>query len=401
MKKLKLLTVIALAVVLCVICVTSNTFSWFARPQTSKGNSLGWDINYDTSVGSNITMATYASTDDGENYGETPVTGFGRELTNGERICYRTDIINSGDTKQSVSLFLSDVIKESNTGEFYVGVNSPLKTYKNYSATISDTNTKVQSVVDKQNVYLGLDTGELNYLPGHVWGVKAWNNNGVSREVEWSKRQETTGTGTWKVDGYWNADRSYKIYAMQVPYSCTQMQFIENVNNGQKNYYQDPQPNISQYNTLTFFEYDGNYVIIARGSGKAAGINTFYSSANVSKGTTLDISASGQGKLTYTSSNTGVATVDSNGVVTGLSAGQTTITVTSTGAYKDTVTAQCVVTVTNPREQSLESVPIVTNLEIAPADESGPKVESVYWFIKNDSNGGALSYGVGELSLTL
>lgn len=53
--------------------------------------------------------------------------------------------------------------------------------------------------------------------------------------------------------------------------------------------------------------------------------------ASINVGETTTITASGKGTISYKSSNTSVATVNSNGVVTGVGTGSTTITITAAG----------------------------------------------------------------------
>ena len=161
MKKLKIIVVSLLAVILCVMCVTTSTFSWFTRPQRSQGDHLGLDFNYDISTGTGITMRTYASIDDGKTYVEKA----GREITDfsktdglaaGTRVCYRTDIINSGTAPQSVSLYLTKLeFPDDTSGSFYLGVNGPLKTYKNYYGDSSLTSDKRAVTINEKNVYVG------------------------------------------------------------------------------------------------------------------------------------------------------------------------------------------------------------------------------------------------------
>lgn len=60
-------------------------------------------------------------------------------------------------------------------------------------------------------------------------------------------------------------------------------------------------------------------------------VNATISSNTIDIGNTSTIIASGQGTISYTSSNTDIATVNNSGIVTGISAGTATITVTATG----------------------------------------------------------------------
>ncbi len=60
-------------------------------------------------------------------------------------------------------------------------------------------------------------------------------------------------------------------------------------------------------------------------------VNATISSNIIDIGDISEITASGYGTISYTSSNTNVATVNNSGIVTGISAGTATITVTATG----------------------------------------------------------------------
>lgn len=405
MKKSKIIIVSVLAVILCVMCVTTSTFSWFTRPQTLKGDSLGWDINYDTSVGSGVTMKTYASTDGGSTYNEAQeITSFSNSsgIGAGDRVWYRTDITNNGASPQSVSLYLSKLtLPENAQGSFYLGVNSPLKTYKSYGASSASSGEKVVSTINQQNVYLGLhsDATEMAKLPPTIDFIHAWNNSGVISDCSWSDAVSTGNTGEWSLgSSYWSdAKQTFNIYAMKIDYRCTQFQFVKKPNN----YYNDPQPIISSNNTIVYFENGGNYIAQAKVSDPAAGISTFYSSARVTAGDKINLAATGKGTITYKSSNTSVATVDSSGVVTGVKSGTAIITVTSTGAYGDTITATCNLSVTSKEGNVKTDVPIITNVKVNGMSDVGEATtESIYWYIKNDGSG-ALTYTIEDVYLTL
>lgn len=401
MKKSKIIVVSVLAVILCIMCVTTSTFSWFTRPQTKKGDSLGWNINYDTSVGSGVTMKTYASADGGNTYDETAeITSFSNTtgLGAGDRIYYRTDITNNGDSPQSVSLYLSKLtLPESTQGSFNLGVNSPLKTYKTYGSSVASSGKKVAETINKQNVYVALHNSEISDLTGRLSNgyVHAWSTSGGDSDCYWSNVVDTGKTGSWDV-GHWSSDQTFRIYAAEVKYSSTN--FMLKTNDG---WQEGAKPSIASQNTIGYFEYNSNYYVAALNSGSAAGINTFYSSASVTAGNTIDLVAAGKGKITYKSSNTSVATVDPSGVVTGIKSGTTTITATSTGAYGDTITATCTLTVLAKASNVKSDVPIVTNLKVNGVSDVGEATtESIYWYIKNDSSV-SLTYTIEDVYLTL
>ena len=73
MKKSKFTLVIVLGLVLCLLCGTTTTFSWFNRPGVRKGESLSWSGDYNVTNGKNITAVTYAaSKPDGSVYDTAP-----------------------------------------------------------------------------------------------------------------------------------------------------------------------------------------------------------------------------------------------------------------------------------------------------------------------------------------
>ena len=134
-------------------------------------------------------------------------------------------------------------------------------------------------------------------------------------------------------------------------------------------------------------------------SDPSAGISSFYSRAEAVVGKTFDLSAKAQGKVTYASSKTDVATVDGKGLVTANKAGKTTVTVTSTGAYGDVITAKCELTVSKEPAKS-SYIPIVTNMKIEGKADNDPVVTKVYWYIKNDTASDA-EYSLGDMKISL
>lgn len=399
MKKSKIIIVSVLAVILCVMCVTTSTFSWFTRPQTLKGDSLGWGINYETSVGSGVTMKTYKSTDGGNTY-TSEVTDFSNSagLGAGDRIYYKTDITNSGEYPQSVSLYLSKLtLPESPSGSFYLGVNAPLKTYKYYGASAASRGEKVASTINEQNVYVALHNSQIDKLTANLTSgyVHAWSNDGGSFDRNWSEVVDTTKTGTYDV-GHWSSAQTFRIYAAKIKYSNTNfMMYTNGWQDGAK-------PSIASQNTIGYFEFGNTYYVTALTSGEAAGIDTFYSSARVTAGSTINLAAAGKGTITYESSDTSVAKVTSAGIVTGVKAGTATITATSTGVYGDTITATCTVSVSSKQSNVITDVPIITNLRIEGVSDFGEAAtESVYWYIKNDSSSTGLTYTIQDVYMTL
>lgn len=398
MKKSKLILVTVLALVLCLLCVTTSTFSWLPRPKEDKGNSLAWNLSYETSVGKDITMTTYALPENGREPDDphaqlTEVTEFSNSegIDPGHRKYYRTDIINSGSEAQSISLFLSSLSGlDSTNGKFCLGVNGPLRTYKNYSDINSEAGSKIEKIINEKNVYVGFNVNQ-TYTPQnyavHWWQTGNDNYNGDSQvQPYFSPNQQ----GDY-------ANSKYNMSYATIPYDANAVKLRQD-----NNWYGGNNEDLANKNTIIVYSDNGNVNTDYQKSSLAAGIESFYSSAAVTAGDTIDLAAKGHtNTFSYTSSNASVATVSSTGMVTAIKAGHTTITVTSTGSYGDKITATCWLTVHDSVDPgAIFDVPIVTNVKVAPATEAGNTVESVYWYIKNDGSV-ALTYSIGDIYLTL
>lgn len=398
MKKSKILLVTVLALVLCLLCVTTSTFSWLPRPKEDKGNSLGWNPSYETSVGKDITMTTYELPENGrepdDRHAQLPeVTEFSNSagIDPGHRKYYRTDIINSGTEAQSISLFMSSLSGlDSTNGKFCLGVNGPLRTYKNYSDINSEAGSKIEKIINEKNVYVGFNVNQ-TYTPQnyavHWWQTGNDNYNGDSQVKPYFSPN--------KQGDY--ANSKYNMSYATIPYDANAVKLRQD-----NNWYGGNNEDLANKNTIIVYSDNGNVNADYQKSSLAAGIESFYSTAAVTAGDTIDLAAKGHtDTFSYTSSNASVATVSSTGTVTAIKAGHTTITVTSTGAYGDKITATCSLTVhDNVDTSTLFDVPIVTNVKVAPKTEAGNTVESVYWYIKNDGSV-ALTYSIGDIYLTL
>lgn len=169
MKKSKFTLVIVLGLVLCLLCGTTATFSWFNRPEVLKGDSLSWHGDYNVTNGNNITAVTYAaSKDDGSEYSavpfdfKTPTTVPAHET---QYFC--TEVKNTGNTPQSISLFLNN----SDTNTLSVGVNSPLRTYRRFTSDSQTTSyvTKTPSNVNEKNLYIATNVTDPTIYTMHTW----------------------------------------------------------------------------------------------------------------------------------------------------------------------------------------------------------------------------------------
>lgn len=381
MKKSKFTLVIVLGLVLCLLCGTTTTFSWFNRPDVQKGESLSWSGDYNVTNGENITAVTYAATkDDGSEYStdpfnfKTPTTVPAHET---KYFC--TEVTNTGNAPQSISLFL----KNSETNTLSVGVNSPLRTYKRFTSDSQTTSyvTKTPSNVNEKNLYIATNVDDPTKYTMHTW------KNGTDSISD----RDLNGYIEGKSVNYDNVD--YKISYVTIPMEHDHAKLW--IKNPEK-WFGNNLEITDQNNTCVF---KANKSTAMKQSDPSAGISSFYSKAEAVVGETFDLSAKAQGTVTYTSSNIGVATVDGNGQVTANKAGKTTVTVTSTGVYGDVITAKCELTVSKKPAKSLY-VPIVTNMKIEGKADNDPVVTKVYWYIKNDTQNDAV-YSLGDLQISL
>lgn len=414
MKKSKFTLVIVLGLVLCLLCGTTTTFSWFNRPEVQKGESLSWSGEYNVTNGKNITAVTYvASKPDGSEYSTDPFNFSSLQNVSAHETKYFcTEVKNTGTAPQSISLFLNN----SDNNTLSVGVNSPLRTYRRFT---SDSQTsyvaKTPCNVNKKNVYVGFvtadslpenlqaDRNSLN--PGdyflHYWQDNLAGDAGVNNSFLKSGVEYTLAT-----QGYKNYKANYDISYCTIPYNCKNVKMFKKNTSGGKDWCEGSDNyNVDTYNTVLWFHWDNKFRTVYEQTkvndelAKAAGISSFYSKAEAVVGEKFDLSATAQGTMAYKSSNTGVATVDSNGQVTAIKAGKTTITVTSTGVYGDVITAKCELTVSKKPVKS-SYIPIVTNMKIEGKTDNDPVVTKVYWYIKNDTASSA-AYSLGDVQISL
>jgi len=382
MKKSKFTLVIVLGLVLCLLCGTTTTFSWFNRPEVQKGDSLSWNGEYNVTNGKNITAVTYAaSKDDGSVYDTAPFDfNTLKTVSAHETKYFCTEIKNTETTPQSISLFLNN----SDNNKLSVGVNSPLRTYRRFT---SDSPTsyvsKAPCNVNKKNLYIATNVPDPTIYTMHTW------KNGDSDSTD----RKLSGYIEGKYVNYDNVD--YKISYVTIPTEHIHAKLW--LGNGNSKEWFGFDLEITDKNNTYVFKADKSTIM--KQSAQSAGISSFYSKAEAVVGETFDLSAKAQGTVTYTSSNTGVATVDSNGRVTAKKAGKTTVTVTSTGAYGDKITAKCELTVSKKPAKS-SYIPIVTNMKIEGKADNDPVVTKVYWYIKNDTASDA-EYSLGDVQISL
>lgn len=411
MKKSKFAIVIALGLVLCLLCGVTTTFSWFSRPREESGNSLRWSGQYKISNGQDISIKTVESSDDGTTFDENPVTDFGGPLEAGKRRYFCTEISNSGNTEQNVSLFIKN-LKTSGTASasgLYVGVNKPLKTYRSYNDIVGSNSTYTKTSLEKYRFYL--DTNNVSSWKDSTTTIKIRYGTG---DVETPKWQGNPIVMT-PISG-----QSTRVLYVDVPKTAKVVQFYANNKNTGAN--ATPYMLLTAYcptlpvdncykftlQTYTSGNYDShncNTYSFNNPLTDCANFINCYDSINIPLGRTFNAGlVAGTdyvgNSISYSSSKKSVFTVDANGVITPVAEGNATLTTTITGGeYGDTYSVTTKISVTSASSDSIDT-PIVTNLEIKPRAADGPTVSKVYWYIKNDSSS-TITYSLKDVYISL
>lgn len=411
MKKSKFAIVIALGLVLCLLCGVTTTFSWFSRPREESGNSLRWSGQYKISNGQDISIKTVESSDDGTTFDENPVTDFGGPLEAGKRRYFCTEISNSGNTEQNVSLFIKN-LKTSGTASasgLYVGVNKPLKTYRSYNDIVGSNSTYTKTSLEKYRFYL--DTNNVSSWKDSTTTIKIRYGTG---DVETPKWQGNPIVMT-PISG-----QSTRVLYVDVPKTAKVVQFYANKKNTGAN--ATPYMLLTAYcptlpvdncykftlQTYTSGNYDNhncNTYSFNNPLTDCANFINCYDSINIPLGRTFNAGlVAGTdyvgNSISYSSSKKSVFTVDANGVITPVAEGNATLTTTITGGeYGDTYSVTTKISVTSASSDSIDT-PIVTNLEIKPRAADGPTVSKVYWYIKNDSSS-TITYSLKDVYISL
>lgn len=408
MKKSKFAIVIALGLVLCLLCGVTTTFSWFSRPRTGSGNSLRWSGQYKISNGQNISIKTVESRDDGSTFGENEVTDFGGSLEAGKRRYFCTEISNSGNAEQNVSLFIKG-LKTSGTASasgLYVGVNKPLKTYRSYNDIVGSNSTYTKTSLEKYRFYL--DTNN----------VSSWKDSTTTIKIRY-------GTGDASKNPNWQGNpivmtpisgQNTRVLYVDVPKTAKVVQFYANDDNTGAN--ATPYmllkaycPNLAvgncyKFNTSgSYGNHNCNTCSFDKPLTDCANFVNCYDSINIPLGRTFNAGlVAGTdyvgNSISYSSSSKSVFTVDAKGVITPMAEGTATLTTTiKGGAYGDTYSVTTEISVTSVSTDSIDT-PIVTNLEIKPTATDGPTVSKVYWYIKNESSS-TITYSLKDVYISL
>lgn len=410
MKKSKFAIVIALGLVLCLLCGVTTTFSWFSRPRSESGDSLRWSGQYKISNGQNISIKTVESSDDGATFGDNAVDNFGGSLPAGKRRYFCTEISNSGNAEQNVSLFIKN-LKTSGTASasgLYVGVNKPLKTYRSYNDIVGSGSTYTKTSLEKYRIYFNAN------------GVDSWNDSDTTTKIRYSLEDKDNPSWTTDVINmtYVKYVDNKKILYADIPTTAKRIQIY--VNDSPSGANATPCisvasycPKISPTNCYVFTLRTGlekgyhncDTNVFNKPLTDCANFVNYYSSISIPLGPTFNAGlVAGTdyvgNSISYSSSKDSVFTVNANGVITPVAEGTAKLTTTiKGGAYGDTYSVTTEISVTSASTDSIDT-PIVTNLEIKPRATDGPTVSKVYWYIKNESSS-TITYTLDDVYISL
>ena len=397
MRKTRIIAILCLSLILCFLCVSTNTFSWFTRPQEGKGKSFIWSGNsYNQTSSKKFNVTTYEMTNEDGVYGKDSISEIkGKIIPAGKRVCYKTEIKNTGKLNaQTVSLYLSGV-ESSNYGNTYVGVNNPMKTYK---ALAPESKTKNENGM--KNVYVG------------IRGYDGYNPNNFKLHY-WNSGDKVVGDADIKYlhsTSYKRDNDTLDVYHVEVPYDAIGVKVRQNGD------WKGNDIDISTNNFVCLYldssnDYDNAYSIST--NEKPAAIKSFYSEASINVNGKIDLTASGNDELEYKSDNPGIAEIETDPdskvvYVKGVSEGVAKISVTSTGTVcdnqgvrkPDTQTFTCEVHVKSVPDK-LTDVPVVTNMVTYPYNKTSKEnLVTVYWYIKNEGSSD-ITVSVDKINVTL
>lgn len=423
MKKSKVILAIALAVILLVTCLCAPTFSWFTRPyppapaqsggaDAAAGNVLGLTSKnvYTAYNGKNVTMTTTACTTGAEaDYAAaTSASGLGatNDVSVADRQYFCTTITNSSNTEQNISLYAANL--HSTTTQFALGVNSPMRTYRDYSfvasGTKQDANYSTRRVYFKRPAAQGGETDAWwDWVNGQNYAICYWGSDSV-RHYE---------------DAHNYKDNDH--YYVDIPYDNVVGCFLKIAGEGKDaGAYrtQDlaasdfPQNADSVFIDVWHEEYNSTYhnlKALWSWSYTGANIYRYYSTITLDPGATFNAGKNWPdmkgSRIEYYSEDDSVFSVDQNtGVITAVgSAGSSAKLYTKVfGEAGDWRQAETTVTIqTSQNGYTYSDVPIVKNLRIpvdiqATQNEQENKIK-VYWYIKK--NGSSLSFKIDRIYL--
>ncbi len=392
----KLLMAAALSAMVLLSCVPA-TFSWYSHSKEYNGTKLNVsEDNFPVSVKSAadcVSYATYISNEKGE---ATSTAANYINVTPAEKVkYYKTTFTNSGTNDVMVDL---ETLNLPNNADFSIGTVSPTINEKAYASRavrnkVSDNTVRVYfRPVNDFKAYWG------TYVTGDVTF-----NTGITNDMNIAYRLSGDSSDTYKKlnlcgTSYNSSTPANYYFYYDVPSNIDYFYFFNHwyiASDSNKEWNRtinitDITPGRLYY--LTGQKVDEKYkeYAVSAVDTDLVAVNQYYSSVRMSHGTGVfsDITLHKTGddenfipeyygsSIAYSSSNTTVAQVNKDGIITPVGYGIATITTTITGKYGDTRQ----VTTTLEIPQQISHVPIIKNVRV-PAGES----VAVDWYALNKS----------------
>lgn len=391
---IKKITIISMALVLCVCCITPS-FSWYNHNSTSPVvNAVEYNRESLPVSGyvpeNNLSMTTYLGSID--EYGE--VSYYNTPLDDSDDItaeasddknkykttCYKSVIKNTSEKDVRVGLYLETAQFGNDEDSVCYGTSDPIwrritSGAMNTKITPKKISTGTMRVYFENNESVWSETSFYVVAYRNDYNHKLYTMAKCpSESTLYYADIPSTSTAffvTCEEDLVPSRDyrRTIEIQASEKGISPTSTKKISLTGNRYNDKYMfaevsDLGEGVTGANIAKFPEklYLSTNSLNEANKGSVALSNT---------GDSIDYIGS---KIEYESNNTGVATVDNSGTVTGLTAGTAVITTTVTGTKGDTYQVKTTVNVQNPKV----TLPLVQNILVPKNGEA-----SVCWYIDN------------------
>jgi hypothetical protein len=400
--KAKKYLVLMLAVILAGVTVATSSFSWFTRPGSSTGKALKLAIPYKSGEymtaydGSSVTMNTYVSTNEGVSWSQNPAPPATQgTLAPNTRVYYKTVLANTSANPQNVSLYIKNLVTGS-SGYCCVGVNEPIKAFKNYSqyGFVKPSPSKSSAI--------GWNTKRIYFKAGG-------NNSSYDNEsTGWSDGNYyvCSGTSSTDIDSNNGSAGTYnQFHKIGTGVATSSVYYADIPADHNKLFICVQNWNRDCERTQTFTNLSGDGLTATKSiyyelnstytgyhnawanKSDAVGANllNYYNTSSLGVGESINLGLTNSdysGTLTYSvvSGSNYITLNTSTGAITGEAPGTAKIRYTVQSNYGETRYKECTITVKSyaGSNNTIQNAPIVTNLLI-PANTE----QNIYWFIQN------------------
>lgn len=411
MKTIKKLSILAVVVILAAVSFVPSTFSWYNHNTSSSGYKINYDANLPVSVKSaaeDISMNTYEADANGVAT-TTSVSAinipYDAETHNAVKY-YKTTFTNNGSNDVYIDFYAE---KMPNNADFIIGTISPTINEKAYASRPVRTKTSSAFVRvyfkthSDMSSYWAKDDGTLDtdHEPG--------NDNTSTNDINIAYTVGTTETMAMmtkcpKPDSDTSGSGTTNVYFYDLPTNTTSFYFfnhwylasdsnrewnrtidITDLTSGRL-YYLNGEKVDEKYKAYSVRDVNTNLVAL----------NFYYSYVRMSLGNSVfaDIGLKKESddenfvseyygsEITYSISDTSVATINGDGVITPKAKGTTRITTTIKGVFGDTKSIYTSLDI----PEDIAQVPIITNVKIPAKDGDTLGSAEVLWYAINKSS---------------